>query len=349
MTLGADAVAQMLLGRERRSDFATDVIGARALLNGGDPYPILGPALKELGISWPVEHRSTHPPTAFLFALPLANVPWPSATIIWGLAMLGLIVATARAVGLQWAAMVALLPFALLWPPVPWSLFQLTPIWLLGGVLAWRWRGAPYAAGAALGIASLTKLLPAVSLLPFLWRREWRALAALTTVWAVALALLLFLSPHVLSAYWAANRVGSIEQIARSDNGALLIVAWRIGGLPAAVLAGALVGIVAAMGFRAGVTTTPAWAVWIWLGIALLPIAWTYSLLPLLPWILRVLYQRHWAAQLAATLSIGAALLSPAPGSTGTGVALSIAFAGVAFGLDARERRTSDPGFWSVP
>ncbi len=212
-----------------------------------------------------------------------------------------------------------------------------------------RWRRAPYAAGAALGIASLTKILPAVTLLPFLWRREWRALVAFTSVWAAALGLLLFFNPHALSAYYAANRAGSIEQIARLDNGALLIVAWRTGGLLALALAGALVGVVVAMGLRAGVTTTPAWAVWIWLGIALLPIAWVYSLLPLLPWLLRVLCQRRSAAQLAASLSIATALLSPAPGSNGSPVALSIAFAGVAFGLDARKSRTSDPDFWNGP
>ncbi len=346
ITWGRQLVAQTLLGR---ADFITDLIGARALLKGSDPYPVFGPAMEELGISWPLQHRSTHPPTAFLFALPLANVPWPSATVMWILAMLGLVVATAWAVGLHRVAMTVLLPFCLLWPPLPWSLLQLTPIWLLGGALAWRWRRAPYAAGAALGIASLTKILPAVTLLPFLWRREWRALVAFTTVWAAALGLLLFFNPHALSAYYAANRAGSIEQIARIDNGALLIVAWRTGGLLALALAGALVGVVVAMGLRAGVTTTPAWAVWIWLGIALLPIAWVYSLLPLLPWLLRVLCQRRSAAQLAASLSIATALLSPAPGSNGSPVALSIAFAGVAFGLDARKSRTSDPDFWNGP
>jgi len=218
-----------------------------------------------------------------------------------------------------------------------------------GGALAWRWRHAPYAAGAALGIASLTKLLPAVTLFPFLWRREWRALVGFTSVWAVALGLVLFFNPHALSAYYAANRAGSLEQIARIDNGALLIVAYRTGGLFALALACALVGVVVAMGVRVGVTTTPALAVWIWLGIAALPIAWVYSLLPLLPWLLRVLCQGQWTAQLPASFSVATVLLSPAPGSNGTAVALSIAFAGVAFALDARKSRTSDPDFWNGP
>lgn len=347
ITEGAQVIAQTLLVRQQQSlDFVTDLIGARALLNGGDPYPVLGPALQELGVSWPVEHRSTHPPTAFLFVLPLARVPWATATVIWVLAMLGLVVATGRAVELHAFALAALLPFVLLWPPFPWSLLQLTPIWLLGGALAWRWRRAPYAAGAAIGIASLTKLLPAVMLLPFLWRREWRALVAFTTVWAAALGLVLFCNPQALAAYFAANRAGSLEQIARIDNGALLVVAWRTGGLFGLALAGALVGVVVTTGLRAGVTTTAAWAVWIWLGVAVLPIAWVYSLLPLLPWLLRVLCQRHSAAQLAAGLSIATALLSPAPGSNGNAVALSIAFAGVAFGLHACKTQTNDADFW---
>ena len=45
---------------------------------------------------------------------------------------------------------------------------QLTPLWLLGLALAWRLRNRPGPAGAAIALASLTKLLPALCLLPFL-------------------------------------------------------------------------------------------------------------------------------------------------------------------------------------
>src|SRR5215208_1093822 len=113
------------------NDFVADFIGARALLHRGDAYPLLGPAVRDLDVDWNVPHRSTHPPTALLFALPLAELTWPHAAALWAVGMLGALVATSWALRLPRRAVV-LLPLVVLWPPVTWSLLQMTPIWLLG-------------------------------------------------------------------------------------------------------------------------------------------------------------------------------------------------------------------------
>lgn len=219
--LGPEILARTLLIQGPvYNEFVQDWIGARALLHGGDAYPLLGPVLRDLGLDWDVPIHSTHPPTALLFALPLADFSWPHAAALWAIAMLGALVATGWALRLPRRAL-ALVPVVVLWPPITWSLFQMTPIWLLGLALAWRWRHSPYLAGAVLGVASLPKFFAAAGLLLFLQQRQWRALLGFVAVWTVALGLILVLNADTLQQYVLVNRLESPQQIARLDNGAL--------------------------------------------------------------------------------------------------------------------------------
>jgi hypothetical protein len=57
------------------TDLTQDVIGFRAICRNQDAYPLLGPAMDKLGVVARVEHRSTHPPTAFLLVGPVAWLP----------------------------------------------------------------------------------------------------------------------------------------------------------------------------------------------------------------------------------------------------------------------------------
>jgi hypothetical protein len=151
---GLRAIRDTWRGAARPTEFVQDFIGARALRQGTNPYPILGQGAEEFGLAWPIAHRSTHPPTAFLLALPLAGLPWDTATGWWMAAMAGLLALTAVALGVRrgaWPAAVV----SLLWAPAAWSLCQLTPLWLAGLVLAWRLQSRPWLAGAAIGVASL--------------------------------------------------------------------------------------------------------------------------------------------------------------------------------------------------
>jgi hypothetical protein len=331
-------------------DFAQDVLGARGLLRRGAAYPILAAGARaEWGLEWGVEHRSTHPPTAFLFALPFAALAWEGAAALWTGAMLGALAGSCLALGLPWRRTVVLLPVLLLWPPAAASLGQLTALWLLGLVLAWRWREAPFRAGAAIALASLPKLVPALALLPFLWRRQWPALVGFGAVWLAALTVLGVVSPGVFVEYATLGWGVAAEQARRPDNGALFVVAWREGSWVAGTLAAAAVGgalwLAVQRSRRGGPVAPHAWALWVWVGVALLPIAWNYSLLPLAPWLGRVV--RHGSP--AARLVAGAAVLVPmvVPPVTAWLAALSvatgIALAGGAFLLDATERGALPP------
>ena len=295
-------------GVGRPTEFVQDVIGARALASRADPYPILGQGAQELGLQWPIVHRSTHPPTAFLFALPLADLPWDVATAWWLVAMLALVGLTAVALDLPLTALPGT-GLALVWPPAAWSLCQLTPIWLAGLVLAWRLQSRPVLAGVAIGVASLTKLLPALALAPFVWRRQWGAIVGFVAVWATAFGLLAVLGApgawtHYLSLMISVGR----EQAARTDNAALWLAAQtRWGGLglvgTGTLVAAVLVQAVGRLRQGREIEFT-VFGLWVWLTIAFLPIAWDYSLLPLLPWLVVLVWQGRPLAALLGGLAL---------------------------------------------
>jgi len=77
-----------LKGQAPYSDVATDFYGFNALLTNKDPYAILGPALKTIGVHWKAPFASTHPPTAFLVVAPVAWLPWPISSMAWAWLML---------------------------------------------------------------------------------------------------------------------------------------------------------------------------------------------------------------------------------------------------------------------
>lgn len=96
-----------------------------------------------------------------------------------------------------------------------------------------------------------------------------------------------------------------------------------------------LVTCVAVLGLRLGAMTTPVWALWVWLGVALLPIAWNYSLLPLLPWLVRVLWRGQPPARPLGALALGTSLLGFVPATNSWAITISIVCAGAAFIADA--------------
>src|ERR687888_137579 len=200
----------------------SDKVGARDVARGRDAYPVLTHAYASVGLTWPAGHRSTHPPTAFLLVLPVAWLPWKAASAVWTVLMLAALAGAYWALGAPPGPAVALAPLTLVWPPGGWSMGQLTPLWLLGLALAWRLRDRPAPAGAAIALASLTKLLPTLSLLPFLLLRRWSVLRGFALVWGAALAALLALDVGVIGRYVTILRTASREQAARGENSALL-------------------------------------------------------------------------------------------------------------------------------
>lgn len=332
---GLRAVRDTWHGAGAPSEFVQDLIGARALQQHTNPYPVLGQAAEQLGLTWPIAHRSTHPPTAFLLALPLTGLSWDAATGWWMAVMVGLIGLAAIALGLPLAALPAA-AVALLWPPAAWSLFQLTPVWLAGLALAWRLQSRPWLVGVAIGVASITKLLPALALGPFLWRRQWGALGGFAGVWLAALGGLALLgAPDALLRYLALMGEVGPQQAARGGNAALLVTAWeRWGGL-GLILAGALVAALLGLALtrlRAGREVEfTRFGLWIWLTVALLPIAWDYSLLPLLPWLAVLVWHGRPLAAILAAVAIALPML-PWADDNSLLITLSLGAAGIALG-----------------
>jgi hypothetical protein len=138
--------------------------------------------------------------------------------------------------------------------------------------------------------------------------------------------------------------------MARRDNGALLFAAWQIGSRTAGWIGawGAAIGVVGLIAWVAftilfrRVSEADRWACSAWLGVALLPIAWAYSLLPLLPWVLA----RLWHGTLAPRILACAAFLSPlmwfpARPENPRAIVLCMVFAGLAFSLSGNAAETA--------
>jgi hypothetical protein len=282
---GIRTAAAQLRGGGPPVDLVQDYVGARALVGKGDPYEILTQAYASVGLIWPAEHRSTHPPTAFVLTLPIAWLGWRVAAAVWAWLMLAAIAGAWWALGARAELAAALAPLTLLWPPAAWSIGQLTPLWLLGITLAWRWRRDSLRSGASIGLAALTKLLPTLSLAPFLLIRRWRTLIGYAAALGLAFLVLMIVRPGIVARYISVSRSVGREQAARPENSALL---WafdhRFGIAGAAVAAGLIACVLgtSVMRSREELDEWSFWA-WSWAGVALLPIAWVYSLLPLVP------------------------------------------------------------------
>jgi Glycosyltransferase family 87 len=332
---GLRTAAAQLRGSGPPVDLVQDYIGARDVARGREAYPVLTHAYARVGLTWPAGHRSTHPPTAFLLVLPVAWLPWKAAASAWTVLMLAALAAAYRALGAPPGPALALAPLTVLWPPGGWSTGQLTPLWLLGLAVAWRLRDRPAPAGAAIALASLTKLLPALSLLPFLLLRRWSVLRGFALVWAGALALLLALDAGALGRYWTITRTASRDQAARHENAALLWAADHNFGAAGVAIGAVLVGAVLVRALRRirrrGELDRLSWDGVGWAGVALLPIAWIYSLLPLLPALVRLVRRGGLvAAPLALVTFVMPFLVDPFGLPGGIRLALATAALGVA-------------------
>jgi len=342
---GIRTAAAQLRGSGPPIDFVQDYVGARDVARGREAYPVLTRAYASVGLEWPAPHRSTHPPTAFLLALPVAWLPWKAAASVWTVLMLAALAAAYWALGAPPGPAVALAPLTLVWPPGGWSMGQLTPLWLLGLALAWRLRDRPAAAGAAVALASLTKLLPVLSLLPFLLLRRWSVLRGFAIVWGVALVALLALDAGAIGRYLTIARSDSREQAARHENAALLWAAEHNYGAAGVAIGVALVVAVLVRALsrarQLGEIDRLSWDGVGWASVALLPIAWIYSLLPLLPALVRLVRR---GGLLAAALALVTLVIPFLVDPFGLPGAIRLAFATAALGVSllVARRYTAD-------
>jgi hypothetical protein len=313
-----------LLGQGAWSDIAQDYYGLHAVLDRSHAYAPIGELMPGISSNWHTEHPSTHPPTAFLLTAPIVLLPYPAAVAVWSALMLLIIPISVRIFGLSLRWAVLSLFFALFWPPAFTAFGHITPLWLFGSALAFRFRNtSPGWSGAGIAIASFTKYFPALLLLPHLRARRWQAVIVFTLLWLAALGVLIALHPAIIGQYLAANRIAAPETITRIDNGALFIVLHRAAGLPGLLLAMLLL---ASLSLWLLATRTSTWLWTSWLAVALLPVAWVYSLLALLPLLLMALRSRRWMNSAFAIFALLLPLITFSPSS----VALAIVAAGLA-------------------
>lgn len=327
-----------LSGGATRPEILQDLIGMRGLVSQTISYPVLGAAFDRLGIQWEVSHQSTHPPTAFLFVAPFAFLPLPIGTAAWAWIMVALLFSTLLCYGYSWQAALGMMPLLLLWPPISLSLEQLTILWMWGIALAWRLRNQrSFWGGVGIAIASLTKLFPGLMIVIFFLRKEWQALFGFLAIWVAAVLTLLGLNPSVISDYLLANRTNSLDMIARSDNASLLVNAYRLGGIPLTILA-LVCFFCLVLAHKRFFQTSPGanslqlWTLFSFLSVALLPIAWIYSIAPLVPVLLFLLRKRKRLTILAALFGFLLPCLFPPLGDISV-LPLTVATASIGLGL----------------
>jgi len=283
------SVTSTLIGRGHPSDIAQNFYGFFAIIHQLNPYAELGPALKLIGVDWDVHHASTHPPTAFLLASPAALFPWPISAAIWAYLMIALLFLSIKIYCHQTSKItLALCGVLLFWPPIAFSLGQITILWLFFCVLAYKYRNTnPFLAGIYIGTASLTKFLPCVMLAPFILRKKWHAVFGFILVWVVAGLILLVLAPNVWFDYLNANHLNFQEQMMRTDGSSFLVFLYKKFGLlgfaMSAMLLFALIKITLCQSInnRLKPISEMEWEKYMLISILILPIAWIYSIAPL--------------------------------------------------------------------
>src|SRR5664279_877258 len=225
--------------------------------------------------------------------------------IIWTIRLMGPRLAYAIPVGLGIAATF----------PGAYGIGNVVPLIGLGIALAHRYRDNPLLAAAGIVLASAPKTSGLLLVIPFLLTQRWKSVGWSVGFLAVLGALPLAFFPGTWGRYLDAG-IESISLISgREDNASVLNLAVKM-GMVSVVAASALVVVATLVAWTIKDTFWPV----VWLLVAILPIAWMYSLLTLIP--LFCMSLRRWnpwstgAVVLAATLMVG----SPPLGMWPTGV-----------------------------
>jgi alpha-1,2-mannosyltransferase len=222
-----------------RLDLDVYRMGAHAWLHGRQLYGPLPPTRNGLDLGF------TYPPISAIVMTPLAVIPSRLAAIVMTAITLGLLVAvvalflrvaslTDRIRGRRFAAL--LLPLAVLVEPVRTTLAYgqinvvLMALIAFDCLLPSTWwtvngpaRKLGWPRGALVGLAAALKLTPAVFILYFIARRDWRAAATTVASFAVVTGIGFLLAPHDSVQYWTSTvfNTGRIGPLAFSGNQSL--------------------------------------------------------------------------------------------------------------------------------
>ena len=203
-------------------------IGARVWLAGGNLYGALPPTAQ--GVRMPF----TYPPLAAIILSPLSLIPLHAAGIVLDLAIVAVLALALRPFRrrLGWE-LGWVLPAALLLEPARGNLaYGQIDVFLMALVIADCLTGSPrWPRGALAGLAAAMKLTPALFIVFFLLRRDYRAAATMGVSFATATGLGFLLAPADSARYWTSTLfdVGRIGQPQNASNQSIFGVLARAG------------------------------------------------------------------------------------------------------------------------
>jgi len=276
--------ATLLRGDSQFSEIAQDAYGFRAMLDRGNAYLPLNEAMPNVPENWNLP--TTHPPTAFLFAAPVAFLSDAKAATVWAWICLAGLCASLRLHGFNWIETILFTVLSIIWLPTLGSLGQLTPIWLLGLSLGYYFRERnPILTGIFIALASMTKFFPALLIVPFIIKRKWTAFYSFFLVWIIAILFIYILSPDIFVQYFQANKTTSPFFVKVSAN--FIYASFRTYGVIGLIPPFSILLLFFLSNWKdlisAKEVSTKTWMVFSLLAVALFPIIWGYSYFPLYP------------------------------------------------------------------
>jgi alpha-1,2-mannosyltransferase len=203
-------------------------IGARVWLQGGNLYGTLPPTAQ--GVRMPF----TYPPLAAIVLSPLSLIPMHAAGAVLDLGIVAVLALALRPFyrRLGWE-LGWVLSAALLLEPVRGDLaYGQVDVFLMALVVADCLTGSPrWPRGSLAGLAAAMKLTPALFVVYFLLRRDYRAAATMATSFAAASGLGFLLAPADSARYWTGTLfdVGRIGQPQYAGNQSIYGVLARAG------------------------------------------------------------------------------------------------------------------------
>jgi alpha-1,2-mannosyltransferase len=203
-------------------------IGGRMWLEGGNLYGTLPPTAQ--GVRMPF----TYPPLAAIILSPLSLIPLQAAGIVLDLAIVAVLALALRPFRrrLGWE-LTWVLPAALLLEPVRGNLaYGQIDVFLMAMVIADCLTGSPrWPRGSLAGLAAAIKLTPALFIVFFLLRRDYRSAATMGASFAAATGLGFLLAPADSARYWTStlSDVGRIGEPHNASNQSIYGVLARAG------------------------------------------------------------------------------------------------------------------------
>jgi alpha-1,2-mannosyltransferase len=203
-------------------------IGGRVWLQGGNLYGTLPPTAQ--GVRMPF----TYPPLAAIVLSPLSLIPLPAAGVVLDLGIVAVLALALRPFRrrLGWE-LGWVLPAALLLEPVRGNLaYGQVDVFLMAMVIADCLTGSPrWPRGSLVGLAAAIKLTPALFLVYFLLRRDYRSAATMGASFAAATGLGFLLAPADSAHYWSSTLfdVGRIGEPQYAGNQSIFGVLARAG------------------------------------------------------------------------------------------------------------------------